>query len=320
MKKVMLGKTGLEVSELCFGALPMGPLQKKLPVEDGAAIIVRALNGGINFIDTAQLYQTYEPIKLALEQTTVRPVIASKSTSSTYEAMRQAVDEAREAMGLEMVDVFHLHAARADEMVFEQRRGAWKCLQDCKSEGLIRAVGVSTHSVPVVKKAAAMEDVDVVFPIINIKGTGILQGTLAEMEAAIHFCQERGKGVYLMKVLGGGCLVEDYHQAVSYARRVVQRRAPLAMGMVSQDEVDFNLAYFQAGKPEKASLPPLQVEKKWFQVVEVLCKQCGTCVDFCPNGAISRESADQTPVVNHDLCLRCGYCVGECPQFAIRMV
>ncbi len=92
------------------------------------------------------------------------------------------------------------------------------------------------------------------------------------------------------------------------------------MGMVSQDEVDYNLAYFQAEEPEKASLPSLQVERKWFQVVEVLCQQCGTCVDFCPNGAISRENADQTPVINHDLCLRCGYCVGECPQFAIRMV
>ncbi len=320
MKKIMLGKTGLEVSELCFGALPMGPLQKKLSVEDGAAVIARALQGGVNFIDTAQLYQTYEPIKRALEQTAARPVIASKSTASTYEDMRRAVDEAREAMGLAVVDIFHLHAARADETVFEQRRGAWECLRDCKAEGLIRAVGVSTHSVPVVRRAAAMEDVDVVFPIINMKGTGILQGTLAEMEPAIHACQEQGKGVYLMKVLGGGCLVEDYHQAVSYARRVARGGAPLAMGMVSQDEVDYNLAYFQAEEPEKVSLPPLQVEKKWFQVVEVLCQQCGTCVDFCPNGAISRENADQTPVINHDLCLRCGYCVGECPQFAIRMV
>ena len=320
MQKMLLGKTGLEVSELCFGALPMGPLQKKLAAAEGAAVIVRALRGGVNFIDTAQLYQTYEPIRLALEQAAARPVIASKSTVSTYEAMRRAVDEAREAMGLAVVDIFHLHAARADETVFEQRRGAWECLQDCKAEGLIRAVGVSTHSIPVVRRAAVMDEVDVVFPIINMKGTGILQGTLPEMEEAIHFCLQRGKGVYLMKVLGGGSLVEDYHQAVSYARRVARGRAPLAMGMVSEDEVDYNLAYFQAGDPEKALLPPLQVERKWFQVVEVLCQQCGTCVDFCPNGAISRESADQTPVINHDLCLRCGYCVGECPQFAIRMV
>lgn len=320
MKKILLGKTGLEVSELCFGALPMGPLQKKLLLEEGAAVIVRALQGGINFIDTAQLYQTYAPIKLALRQVSELPVIASKSTASTYEGMRQAVDEAREAMELEVVDIFHLHAARADETVFAQRLGAWECLQDCKAEGLIKAVGISTHSVPVVRKAATMTEVDVVFPIINIKGTGILQGTLEEMEVAIYHCLEREKGVYLMKALAGGCLVEDYHQAVSYARRIARDQTPIAMGMVSPGEVDYNLAYFQAAESEKVQLPSPQVEKKWFQVVAVLCKHCGTCVEFCPNGAISRMSDDQVPVINHDLCLRCGYCVGECPEFAIRMV
>ncbi len=320
MKKMVLGNTGLEVSELCFGALPMGPLQKNLPVEEGAAVIARALRGGVNFIDTAQLYQTYEPIRLALYQVAVSPMIASKSTAATYDNMRQAIEEARDSMGVESVDIFHLHAARADETVFEQRRGAWECLLDCKSEGLVKAVGISTHSVPVVRKAATMGEVDVVFPIFNAKGTGILQGTVMEMETAIKECFTRGKGIYLMKVLGGGCLVDEYHQAVSFARQVSRGLAPLAVGMVSIDEVDYNLAYFQAEEPEKARLPPLQVEKKWFQVVVSLCKRCGTCVEFCPNGAISQVSADQVPVISHDLCLRCGYCVGECPEFAIRMI
>lgn len=55
MKKHSLGKTGIKVTELCFGALPIGPLQANISVEKGAKLIRAALERGINFIDTAKL-------------------------------------------------------------------------------------------------------------------------------------------------------------------------------------------------------------------------------------------------------------------------
>ncbi|MBN2808436.1 MAG: aldo/keto reductase [Deltaproteobacteria bacterium] len=320
MKKMILGKTGIKVSELCFGALPMGPLQKNIPAAESAEIILKALNGGINFIDTAQLYQTYEPIRLALKRAPFRPVIVSKAMAADYDGMRKAVDESLQAMEIDYIDIFHLHAARvpASENVFTQRAGAWQALIDCKKEGLIKAAGISTHSVPTVRLAAEIEEVDIVFPIINKNGTGILFGTLAEMEAAINLCLARNKGVYFMKALGGGCLVKDYHAAVSYARSIAQ--VPIAMGMVSQAEVDYNLAYFKAAPNEIAKLPELVVEEKCFQILGFLCKDCGSCIEACPSHAIAKESEAIKPKINPDLCLRCGYCVGYCPQFAIRMV
>ena len=66
MEYVELGKTGLKVSRLCFGALVIGPLQKNMPVEDGAAVIRAALERGVTFIDTAELYGTYGHIREAL--------------------------------------------------------------------------------------------------------------------------------------------------------------------------------------------------------------------------------------------------------------
>lgn len=59
MKKIVLGRSGIEVTELCFGTLPLGPLQKNESVEEAADIIAYALKSGINFIDTAQIYKTY---------------------------------------------------------------------------------------------------------------------------------------------------------------------------------------------------------------------------------------------------------------------
>ena len=319
MKKIILGKSGIEVSELCFGALPMGPLQKNIPPAKGAEIILRALNGGVNFIDTAELYQTYEPIRLALKKASSRPVIVSKSMALDYAGMRKAVEDGLTALEIDYIDIFHLHAARVpeNENVFTKRSKAWQALLDCKKEGLIKATGISTHSVPTVRLAADVDEVDIVFPIINKNGTGILYGTVAEMEEAIRLCVARNKGIYFMKALGGGCLVKEYHEAVNYVRNI--SRVPIAMGMVSEKEVDYNLAYFKA-KPNKiADLPELIIEEKCFQIVDFLCKDCGSCIEACPNQAIAKKTEEVKPKINPDLCLRCGYCVGYCPQFAIRM-
>lgn len=65
MEKYYLGKTGIKVTELCFGALPMGPMQANISVEKGAKLIRAGLERGINFIDTAEVYQTYPHIKKA---------------------------------------------------------------------------------------------------------------------------------------------------------------------------------------------------------------------------------------------------------------
>ena len=63
----MLGRTGLAVSCVGIGVLPMGPGQLDLPLDEGASVICDALRRGINFIDTAQYYRTYPYIRRALE-------------------------------------------------------------------------------------------------------------------------------------------------------------------------------------------------------------------------------------------------------------
>ena len=82
----MLGNTGLEVTVAGFGVLPMGPSQLALPVEAGAAILRYALEQGINFIDTAQYYQTYPYIRTALAGGAYdHVVLCSKSRCDDYD-------------------------------------------------------------------------------------------------------------------------------------------------------------------------------------------------------------------------------------------
>ncbi|MCL2481509.1 MAG: aldo/keto reductase [Spirochaetaceae bacterium] len=316
MRRYKLGLTGIEVTELCFGALPMGPMQKNLDVEYGTAIVARALKGGINFVDTAQAYKTYVPIKKAMEETGIVPIIASKSNAAEYNEMEDAVSEALEMLGLKKIDIFHIHAARGDKNLFRIRAGALRALLDLKEKGTIKAVGVSCHSAEVVSLAADVKELDIVFPLINYKGMGIIGGSLPDMEKAIIKCREANKGIYLMKILAGGNILGEYDKAIAYARSL--GNYPIALGMVSEEEVDYNISFFDSEDTSGFSNPTLKGSNKRFQIVQRACLSCGKCVETCASSAISM--IEGKAFINSEKCINCGYCVPGCLVLAIRAI
>lgn len=318
MLKRELGNTGLAVTELCFGVLPMGPLQFGLPAEKGGELIAAAIRGGVNFVDTAQSYKTYEHLRKAFDLLPDRGrdvIISTKSAATTYQDMAKAVEEARSALGRDVIDVFFLHAARVGGAVFEERAGAFECLQDMKAKGVVRAAGVSTHSVQVVRRGAEVAGLDVIFPIINIEGMGILHGTRDEMAAAIENAAAHGKGLFAMKALGGGNLIAGAEKAFGYVRSLPGITS-VAVGMVSRDELEMNLKVFE-GERVPQDLAARTARSKAL-IVQAFCKGCGTCVGTCPNGAMTVVNGKA--VNDKSKCILCGYCAPVCPEFAIRMV
>jgi predicted aldo/keto reductase-like oxidoreductase len=318
MKYNVLGNTGISVSQLCFGVLPMGPNQFGLSPEEGGQLIREGILSGINFLDTAQSYRTYPHIRQALDSLKGKRddvVIATKSTASTYDEMKAAVEEARAALDREVIDIFHLHAARGDANVFKDREGAFECLVDCKAKGLIKAVGISTHSVSAVRAGIDTGEIDVIFPIINIEGLGILHGSKEEMASAIEQAALKGKGVYAMKALGGGNLLADIKGAIDYVR-YLPGVSSVAVGMVNRDELTMNLCIFN-DQEVPAGLADATVHQKKL-IVQVFCKGCGRCVEICPNMAMEVVGGK----ARHDAskCILCGYCAPVCPEFAIRLV
>lgn len=318
MKQNKLGNTDLIVSELCFGVLPMGPNQFNLPPEEGGAIIREGILNGINFLDTAQSYKTYPYIKKALDGLRGRKddvIIATKSAAKTYEDMKKAVEEARQSLDRDVINIFHLHAARVDASVFEERAGALECLLDMKSKGIVGAVGISTHSVAVVEKAATVREIDVVFPLINVAGLGILHGTRDDMARAIETAASNGKGIYAMKALGGGNLLSNREQAFNYVRSL-HGISSIAVGMVSFDELKMNLMIFN-GETVPDELAQRTVRTKRL-IVQPFCRGCGNCVQACPNGAMTVVNGKARN--DREKCILCGYCAPVCPEFAIRLV
>lgn len=315
MKKIQLGNTTLKVTELCFGALPMGPAQKNQSVDYNANVVAHALKKGINFVDTAEMYKTYEPISKAIKLTGIRPIIASKSNNKTYKGMEHAVNEALTKLNLDYIDIFHLHAAREGENAFELFSEALKCLVDMKAKGKVKAIGISTHSSKVTAKASTISEIDVVFPIINLLGMGIIDGSRQNMEHSINRVVQSGKGVYLMKVLSGGGLLNRYEEALTYAKSI-NGYSSISLGMTSIEEVNYNIAYFNG---EKVSPISETCCNKKALVFNAICKSCGNCIDACPNNAITLNINNKASI-DKSRCVMCGYCTPVCPEFAIRVV
>lgn len=317
MQYTTLGNTGLSVSRAGFGVLPMGPSQLALPVEDGAAILRYALERGFNFIDTAQYYRTYPYISQALAGGSfANTVLCSKSLCPDYDGMLAAIEEARQALDRDMIDIFLLHEVRSGQL--EERQGAWQALVDARDKGLVRAIGLSTHHVDVTRAAAELPELDVVFPLINYAGLGIRRGnafaTRDEMMAAIVLCHGAGKGVFSMKAFGGGSLTAHYHQALDYVFAQPEIDSVM-IGFGKTAEVDDLLAYLD-GRMDRDYNP--DVSKKRVYVNQEDCEGCGACKAACPNGAIFWNE-NGLAQVDHEKCLTCGYCTPVCPVRAVIM-
>ena len=209
MIKKYLGNTGIEVTEVGFGVLTVGKTQLDLPLEEGASVLRYALECGINFLDTAEYYETYPYIKKALQGTNLEPVIASKSLGLTCQEMKYAIEEARTSLDRDVIDIFLLHEVRNDPD-WTNRAGAWEYLQEAKEKGLVKAIGLSTHHVDIAAKASEIKEIDILFPLINFRSLGIRKGsshgTKEEMEIEIKKASDAGKGIFAMKVFGGGNL------------------------------------------------------------------------------------------------------------------
>lgn len=317
MKKKQLGNTGIWVSEAGFGVLPMGPSQLALPVEEGAAVLRYALERGFNFVDTAQYYQTYPYIRRAMEGGDFPDlVICSKSLCADYEGMMEAIREAQKALGRDVIDLFLMHEVRSGQL--EERQGAWQALVDAKAQGLVRAIGLSTHHVDITEAAAGMAELDVVFPLFNYAGLGIRKGnafaTREEMLAAIQKCHASGKGVFSMKAFGGGSLTATYQQALDYVFAQPEIDSVM-VGFGKTAEVDDLLRYL-SGSMDKDYNP--DVSKKKVYINQEDCEGCGACKAACPAGAI-HWGANGLAEVDHEKCLTCGYCSPVCPVRAVIM-
>ncbi|MCK8058917.1 MULTISPECIES: aldo/keto reductase [unclassified Fusibacter] len=318
MRKQILGNTGIEVSRLCYGSLTLGPLQANLPVDRAGQLIAYAYDRGVNFIDTADLYDNYAHIKNALDLIGKHNmVIASKSYAYDEKGARQTVERALKELGREYIDIWLMHEQESDHTI----RGHYEALEtyhQLKKEGKIRAVGISTHYVDAVSAALNYPEIEVIHPIFNIAGIGIQGGTRDEMHAAITKAYDSGRGIYGMKVLGGGNLLSDRDAAFDFALSQTCFHS-YALGMQHEDEIDFNVKRISGEDIEPELYERLKSKKKRISI-DPWCTRCKACISACQHGALSFDALSDKMVVDRGKCVLCGYCSKKCADFCIKII
>ncbi len=304
----------MKVSALAFGSLTMAPMQANFPPEQAAEVLSYAASRGVNFLDTAQLYDNYEYIRLAEKKMAQPLIIASKTYAYEKQMAYDAVEQARRALDRDYIDIFMLHEQESEHTL----RGHMPAIEELlrlKALGVIRAFGISTHHVAAVKAATQADYIDVIHPILNKAGLGIVDGDRSRMEAALQEAYQAQKGIYTMKPLGGGNLFAHAQESLSYAFSFPYKHS-VCIGMQSCAEVDANIEFLETGSFSQESRMRLQAKKRRLHIDD-WCVGCGACAQRCVNKGIDVVNGK---AVANDRCVLCGYCSRVCQQWAIKVV
>ena len=316
MRKINIGNSGISVTELCHGTLILGWLQANLTPTEGAKVIRRSLELGVNFYDTAQGYRTYAHLAAGLYGVPRNQVvIASKSHSRSFDSMKDDVEECLRELSLDYIDIFQLHQVPSIEEL-HTRQGALDCLIEFRDSGIIKVIGASTHTVAGVRALNSEPAIEVIFPVLNKRGLGIIDGTLEGMLDALTETKERSKFVYAMKPLGGGHLAENAEDCFAYLRELPQCDA-IAVGMKDEVEVEMNVALFDDRTITEDIRHQVYAVERRLTIYD-RCTGCGLCIDECDQGALSL--VDDQVTVDQSKCILCGYCAAVCPEYVIRVV
>ena len=317
MEYRVLGKTGLKISRLGFGGIPI----QRIDAEGTKALMHQLKAAGVNYIDTARGYTVSEEyLGYGLEGIREDFVIATKSMSRDKEGMAKDIDISLKNLRTDYIDLYQVH--NPSEAQLEQLQapgGALEALLEAKAAGKVRHIGLTAHSLEVFKKALELDWVEtIMFPYNIVENQG---------EKQIKACSEKNIGFVTMKPLAGGA-IEDATLALRYicANEDVTVVIP---GMADPKELDQNIAAVSDTSPITA-----EEQAKFQEVRSALgtqfCRRCNYCQPCAAGIGISnmflfagyfnrygladwaRGRYDVQPKHASD-CIGCGACEDRCP-------
>ena len=317
MEYTVLGKTGLKISRMGFGGIPI----QRIDAEGTKVLMHQLQAAGVNFIDTARGYTVSEEyLGYALEGIRDSFVLATKSMSRTRDAMAADIDISLKNLRTDYIDLYQIHNVTPEQLrQVTAPGGALEALLEAKAAGKIGHIGVTAHSMDTFRMVLDMDWVEtVMFPynIVESQGTEL-----------IHRCAERNIGFICMKPLAGGA-IEDATLALRYVSSNPDVTVVIP-GMADPKELSQNIAAVSDTSPLSA-----QEQAKLQQIRDSLgtqfCRRCNYCQPctvgisisscFLFDGYLQRYGlADwaKQRYASMDThasdCIGCGACEGRCP-------
>ena len=323
MEYTTLGKTGLRISRLGFGGIPI----QKVDVPAVRRLMQTLADRGVNYIDTARGYTVSEAyLGEALEGLRGKFVIATKSMARTKEAMAQDIETSLKNLRTDYIDLYQVHnpsLAELEKVVAPG--GALEALLEAQAAGKIGHIGVTAHMASVFERALEMEWVETVMFPYNIVET---QG-----EALMRRCTEKNVGFICMKPLAGGAL-ED----ATLALRFIARNRDVSVvipGMYAEKEIEQNIAAYEDETPlGSEELEKIEAIRR--ELGTQFCRRCNYCQPCTAGIGISGIFVLEGYLQRYGLgdwakqryagmakkagdCIGCGVCETRCPyQLPIR--
>lgn len=218
--RVMLGNTGIELSRLAMGTGTHGVNRRsnqtrKLGVQGLGELLHASYDEGINFWDSADQYGTHPHLKEGLKYVPrEKVVILSKTHATTEKEMWDDLDRFRKELGTDYIDIMLLHFM-TDANWPEIKKGAMNVLERAREDGIIRAHGVSCHTMGALKAAADSDWVQVDLARINPYAAR-MDGPVDDVVPVLREMKEQGKGVIGMKIFGAGQLRDKVDECLQY--------------------------------------------------------------------------------------------------------
>ncbi len=207
---VTLGTTGIKVSRLAMGTGTSGfrsssRQTRNLGLKGLAGMLNAAYDLGINFWDSADSYGSHPHLKEALKSVPrEKVVILTKTHATTAEEMKSDLDRFREEIETDYIDIILLHFM-TDSKWIEKKQGAMEVLSKAREDGIVRAYGVSCHSLGALEAAANSDWVQIDMARINQDGID-MDAEVPKVVSILKKMHSDGKGIIGMKIFGAGKL------------------------------------------------------------------------------------------------------------------
>jgi uncharacterized protein len=312
-----LGKSGVRVSEVGFGGIPI----IRLSTAEAIRVLRRAFDRGITLYDTANMYyDSEEKIGLAFEGLRQRVVLATKTIKRDSQGAEAHIEQSLRSLHTDYLDLFQFHqvSQEADYQTIIGPKGALEAAVRAKEAGKIRHIGVSSHnlsmSLSLIKTG--------LFSTLQFPFNFLEDGAREELHP---LAGKLGVGVLAMKPFAGGML-EDGPLCFKFLRQWPEV-IPLA-GFDTTGGVD-QIADLYERENMVSDDDFAEMERCRQKIGQRFCRRCEYCQP-CPQGVMV-NAAMIYPVIAHRMspakaahfsaramesvrnCIECGECVERCP-------
>ena len=229
--QVPLGKTGLKLSRLGIGCgTNSGRVQQELGQEGFNRLIRYAYDQGITYIDIARSYRTHGMLREAIKGLPREKLFIQTKMGGNPDKPLEDIDRYRQDYGVDYIDSLLIHCTITPTWE-EERKRVMEAMQEAKDKKIIRAHGVSCHSLPALARGVELDWVDVHLVRVNPQGSHMdtadsktwnAQSNVSHVPAVmeqIALMRKKGRGVIGMKIMGEGDFTkpEDREKSIRLA-------------------------------------------------------------------------------------------------------